>query len=65
MEVKYQKSVVAWYSTPDLSVEVATVNLHGTRSCSVRDASRERRERKVHAVQQKASGVEAWRRRAV
>jgi hypothetical protein len=65
VEVEYQKSAAAWYSTLNLSVEVATVNLHGVRSCSVRDASRERRERKVRAVRQKASGVEAWRRRAV
>jgi hypothetical protein len=50
MEVEYQKSAAAWYSTPDLSVKVVTVNLHGARSCSERDASRERRERKVHTV---------------
>jgi hypothetical protein len=47
--------------TPDLSVEVATVNLHSARSCSIRDASQKRGERKVCAVRRKASGVEAWR----
>jgi hypothetical protein len=65
VEVEYQKLAAAWYSTLDLSIEVAIVKLHGARSCSIHDVSWERRERKVHVVQRKASGVEAWQRHAV
>jgi hypothetical protein len=62
MEVEYQKLAVGWYLIPD--IKVATVNLHNARSCLI-DASKERRERKVCMVWRKASGVEAWQRRAV